>query len=77
MTLVHFPLSLYQVEDLLDERGVDISFDMVRAWWNWFGALFSGEIRTKLAVSHRSWSQWRWPLDEVFVGINGEILRPF
>jgi putative transposase len=31
---VPFPLSLRQVEDLLHERGVDISYETVRAWWN-------------------------------------------
>jgi len=34
MMYVRFPLSLRQVEDLLHERGVDISYETVRAWWN-------------------------------------------
>jgi len=37
MMYVRFPLSLRQVEDLLDERGVNISHETVRAWWNRFG----------------------------------------
>ena len=37
MMYVRFPLSLRQVEDLLHERGVDISHETVRAWWNRFG----------------------------------------
>ena len=33
--------------------------------------MFASEIR-KRRVHHRSFSQWRWHLDEVFVRINGE-----
>ena len=64
-------LSLRQVEDLLHERGIDVSYETVRAWWNRFGPLFAAEIR-KRRLQHRSFSQWRWHLDEVFVRISGE-----
>jgi len=30
------PLSLRNVEDLLAERGIDISYETVRFWWNRF-----------------------------------------
>jgi putative transposase len=33
--------------------------------------MFAAEIR-KRRVNHRSYSRWRWHLDEVFVRINGE-----
>jgi putative transposase len=39
------PLSLRNVEDLLAERGIDISHETVRYWWNRFGLLFAGDIR--------------------------------
>ena len=68
---VRFPLSLRQVEDLLHERGVDISHETVRAWWNRFGPVFAAEIR-KCRIKGSSFSLWRWHLDEVFVRINGE-----
>ena len=71
MMYVRFPLSLRQVEDLLHERGVDISHETVRAWWNRFGPMFAAEIR-KRRIQSRSFSLWRWHLDEVFVRINGE-----
>ena len=71
MMYARFPLSLRQVEDLLHERGIDISYETVRVWWNRFGPLFASEIR-KRRIQHRSFSQWRWHLDEVFVRINGE-----
>jgi hypothetical protein len=38
---VRFPLSLRNVEDLLFERGIDISHETVRHWWNRFGPLFA------------------------------------
>jgi putative transposase len=71
MMYVRFPLSLRQVEDLLHERGVDISHETVRAWWNRFGSVFAAEIR-KCRIQGRSFSLWKWHLDEVFVQINGE-----
>jgi putative transposase len=71
MMYVRYPLSLRQVEDLLFERGIDISHETVRFWWNRFGPMFAAEIR-KRRVHHRSYSKWRWHLDEVFVRINGE-----
>ena len=71
MMYVRYPLSLRQVEDLLSERGIDICHETVRFWWNRFGPLFAAEIR-KRRVHSRSYSQWRWHLDEVFVRINGK-----
>jgi len=68
---VRYPLSLRRVEDLLFERGIDICHETVRFWWNWFGPMFAAELR-KRRIHHRSYSQWRWHLDEVFVRINGE-----
>ncbi len=37
MLYVRFPLSLRNVEDLLHERGVDVSYESVRYWWHRFG----------------------------------------
>jgi putative transposase len=36
MMYVKYPLSLRNVEDLLAERGIDISYETVRFWWNRF-----------------------------------------
>ena len=36
MLYVRFPLSLRNVEDLLHERGVDVSYESVRNWWHRF-----------------------------------------
>lgn len=68
---VRFPLSLRNVEDLLHERGVEISHETVRFWWHRFGPIFAAEIRKRRIEGMKS-SQWRWHLDEMFVKINGE-----
>ena len=47
MMYVRFPLSLRNVEDLLHERGIEISHETVRYWWNRFGPMFAAEIRRK------------------------------
>ena len=73
MLYVRFPVSLRNVEDLLHERGIDVSHETVRYWWNRFGPIFAAEIRRKRALHLRVWPQWRWHLDEVFVRINGNI----
>ena len=71
MMYVRYPLSLRQVEDILFERGIDISHETIRYWWNRFGPMFAAEIR-KRRIKGRNYSNWRWHLDEVFVRINGE-----
>ena len=71
MMYVRYPLSLRQVEDILFERGIDICYETIRFWWNRFGPIFAAETR-KRRVDRRSYSTWRWHLDEVFVRINGE-----
>jgi len=71
MLYVRFPLSLRNVEDLLHERGTDVSHEAVRYWWHRFGPLFAAEIK-KCCIAGMKSSRWRWHLDEVFAKINGE-----
>ena len=71
MLYVRFPLSLRNVEDLLHERGIEISDESVRFWWNRFGPMFASEIRRNRVGRMRAYSNWQWHLDEVFVKING------
>ena len=70
---VKYPLSLRNVEDLLHERGIDISYETVRHWWNRFGPLFASDIRKQRANRMRSYRQWKWHLDEMYVKVNGEM----
>ena len=59
MMYVRYPLSLRNVEDLLAERGIDISHETVRFWWNRFGPMFAAEIRKRRVAHMRSYPQWR------------------
>ncbi len=71
MFYARFPLSLRNVEDLLHERGIDISQEAVRYWWHRFGPMFAGEIRKRHIEGMKS-SRWRRHLDELFVKTKGE-----
>lgn len=72
MMYVKYPLSLRNVEDLLAERGIEISYETVRYWWNRFGPMFAAEIRRKRVEAMRQFTHRRWRLDEMVVKINGE-----
>ncbi|MCP2679928.1 IS6 family transposase [Maricaulaceae bacterium NA33B04] len=72
MMYIRFPLSLRNVEDLLHERGIDITHETVRFWWNRFGPMMAREIKKRRSQQLRQVTQWRWHLDEVFVKINGQ-----
>jgi len=43
MLWVRYPLSLRNVQDLLHELGVDVSYESVRYWWHRFGSKFASE----------------------------------
>ena len=62
-----FPLSYRDVEDLLAERGIDVSYKTVRRWALKFGQAYARRLR---AVRPRP--DDRWHLDEVFVSIAGK-----
>ena len=59
------------MEDLLHERGIDITHETVRFWWTRFGTIFAAEIRRRRGDAMRHFRHRRWHLDEVFVKING------
>ena len=69
MLYVRDPLSLRNVEDLLHERGIEISHETVRFWSNRFGPMFATEIRRERV--ERMCALPHWHLDEGFVKING------
>ena len=74
MVYVGYPLSLRNVEDLLAERGIEISHEKVRFWWIRFGPMFAAEIRKRRVTHIRRFPQWRWHLDEVFVKARARII---
>ena len=61
MLYVRFPLSLRNVEDLLHERGIDVSYESVRYWWHRFGSQFASQIKKRRAGGMQS-SNWKWQL---------------
>jgi putative transposase len=67
---VRFTLSYRDVEDLLAERGLDISYETVRRWILKFGPLFARELRRR-----RPRPTARWHLDEMAVMIAGRRFR--
>ena len=64
MMYIRFPLSLRNVEDLLHERGIDVTHEAVRFWWSRFGPLMASEIQKRRSQQFRQVTQWRWRLDE-------------
>ena len=63
---VRFTLSYRDVEDLLAERGLDVSYETVRRWVLKFGPVFARELRRR-----RPRPTSRWHLDEMAVMIAG------
>ena len=62
-----FTMSYRDVEDLLAERGIDVSYETVRLWVLKFGQAYAHRIRKRrpTAFDH-------WHIDEVFVTIGGK-----
>ena len=62
-----FTLSYRDVEELLAERGLDVSYETVRRWVLKFGPLFARELARR-----RPRPTARWHLDEMAVMIAGK-----
>ncbi len=62
-----FPLSFRDVEEMLAERGIEVSFETVRRWVLKFGPAITANVRSRRVQPSGSWH-----LDEVFVRIGGK-----
>src|SRR5665647_2930359 len=62
-----FTLSLRDVEELLAERGIDVSYETIRCWTNKFGPAIAANIRKA-----RPRADSIWHLDEMVVKIRGQ-----
>ena len=62
-----FSLSFREVEEMLAERGVIVSYEAVRQWCLKFGQTFAKKLRQR-----RGRPGDTWHLDEVFIRIGGE-----
>jgi putative transposase len=63
-----FALSYRDVEEMMAERGVTVSYESIREWCLKFGGGYARRIR-----SCRGRLGDRWHLDEVFLRINGKL----
>ena len=66
---LRFSLSFRDVEDLLAERGITVSYETVRRWVNHFGPLIAAALRKRRPKPHTTWH-----LDEVYLKIDGRII---
>jgi putative transposase len=66
---LRFTLSYRDVEDLLAERGLDVSYETIRRWVLKFGPVFARRLR-----SSRPKPTARWHLDEMVMRIAGETV---
>jgi hypothetical protein len=66
---LRFTLSLRDVEDLLAERGVTVSYETVRRWVNHFGPMIAAGLRKSRLKPHTTWH-----LDEVYLKIDGRMV---
>ncbi|MDQ0828231.1 transposase-like protein [Streptomyces achromogenes] len=62
-----FPLSFREVEELMLERGVTVSYETIRRWCAKFGQAYAGALRRRQPQPRD-----KWHLDEIFIKINGE-----
>ena len=66
---VRFTLSFRDVEDLLAERGIFVSYETVRRWVNHFGPMIVADLRKRRQKPHMTWH-----LDEVYLKIDGRLV---
>ena len=64
---LRFTLSYRDVEELLAERGLDVSYETVRRWVLKFGLQFARNLRAR-----RPRPSGQWHLDEMVVSIGGK-----
>ncbi|MEE1806926.1 IS6 family transposase [Streptomyces sp. BE133] len=63
-----FPLSFREVEELMLQRGISVSYETVRRWCLKFGQAYADGLRRR-----RPRPGDKWHLDEVFIEVNGEL----
>ena len=66
---VRFTLSFRDVEDLLAESGIVVSYETVRRWVNHFGPKIAADLRKRRPKPHTTWH-----LDEVYLQIDGRLV---
>ena len=64
-----FTLSYRDVEELLTQRGIEVSYETIRCWTLKFGPLIAANLRRR-----RCAPTGRWHLDEMYVRVGGQKL---
>jgi len=64
-----FNLNFRDVEELMIERGVEVSYEAVRRWVDKFGTTYAKKIRSRSENPSAVWH-----LDEVYTEINGKMV---
>ena len=64
-----FNLSFRDVEELMIERGVDVSYETLRRWVDKFGSTYSKRVKSRSEPPSPVWH-----LDEVYAKINGQMV---
>jgi len=57
---LRFTLSYRDVEELLAERGLDISYETVRCWLLKFGPVIARRLRRRRPQPSKRWTSTRW-----------------
>src|SRR5918993_85002 len=63
---LRFTLSFRDVEELLAERGIVVTYESIRRWVLTFGPAIARRLRARRPKPHS-----RWHLDEMFVRVGG------
>jgi transposase-like protein len=66
---LRFTLSFRDVEDLLADRGITVSYETVRRWVHHFGPMIAAHLRKRRPKPHAVWH-----LDEVYLKIDGRMV---
>ena len=66
---LRFTLSYRDVEDLLAERSIEVSYETIRRWANAFGPMIARRLQARRPAPHR-----RWHLNEMFARIGGKLM---
>ena len=64
-----FSLSFRDVEELMIDRGIDVSYETIRRWVEKFGSTYAKRIKSRSEPPSPVWH-----LDEVYTKINGKIV---
>ena len=66
---LRFTLSFRDVEDVLAERGIAVSYETIRRWVNHFEPIIAADLRKRRPRPHSIWH-----MDEVYLKIGGRMV---